>query len=46
MAINIIGDPADFGEESNLVSLGSATSKEENLFLTGGKCLLLSQKVS
>lgn len=37
VAMNIIGDPADFGDESSLVSWGSAVSEEENLFLTGGK---------
>lgn len=44
MAINIIGDPADFSDESNIVSLGSFIPEEGHLFLTRRDRLFLSQK--
>lgn len=44
VAVNIIGDPADFGDESNIVSRGSFIPKERHLFLTRRGHSFLSQK--
>lgn len=44
VAINIIGDPADFSDENNIVSLGSFIPEEENLFLMGGAFIFVTKK--
>jgi hypothetical protein len=44
VAINIIGDPADFGDKSNIVSLGYLIPKEDSVLLFGGNHLFSSQK--
>lgn len=36
VAINIIGDPADFGDESNIVSMGSLVPKVKGISVGGG----------
>lgn len=44
VAINIIGDPADLGDESNIVSLASFIPKEENLFQQEGNTYFCHKK--